>query len=123
MQSLGTRRTLGVETAIYTAVQANALLAIDELDSSLHPDLLEYVIQKFLEEDSSSQMLATVHYDPLLETIDDLIRKDCVWFTEKDETGATSLYSLANFKGLSKMAPSAIRNAYRNGRLGAVPNI
>jgi hypothetical protein len=64
-----------------------------------------------------------MHYDPLLATIDDLIRKDCVWFTEKGEDGASKLYSLTDFKGLGKMSSTSIRNAYRHGLFGALPNI
>ena len=123
LQSLGTKRTLGLETAIYEAIQNNSLLVMDEFDASLHPDLLEFSIQRFLQENSESQMLVTTHYDPLLTTIDDLIRKDNVWFTEKNEDGSSCLYSLTEFKGLGKMSPMSIRNAYRHGRFGALPNI
>lgn len=123
LQSLGTKRTLGLETAIYEAVRSGALLSVDEFDSSLHPDLLEFTIQRFLQEKSESQMIISTHYDPLLATIDDLIRKDCVWFTEKGEDGASKLYSLTEFKGLGKMSSTSIRNAYRHGQFGALPNI
>lgn len=123
LQSLGTKRTLGLETAIFEALHSNSLVVMDEFDASLHPDLLEFSIQKFLQEKSESQMLVTTHYDPLLATIDDLIRKDNVWFTEKNEDGSTSLYSLTEFKGLGKMSSMSIRNAYRHGQFGALPNI
>lgn len=123
MQSLGTKRTLGLETAIYEAVRSQALLNVDEFDSSLHPDLLEFSIQRFLQEKSESQMIISTHYDPLLATVDDLIRKDNVWFTEKGEDGASKLYSLTDFKGLGKMSSASIRNAYRHGQFGALPNI
>lgn len=123
LQSLGTKRTLGLETAIFDALHSNSLVIMDEFDASLHPDLLEFSIQKFLREKSESQMLVTTHYDPLLTTIDDLIRKDNVWFTEKNEDGSTSLYSLTDFKGLGKMSAMSIRNAYRHGQFGALPNI
>lgn len=122
-QSFGTKRTFGLETAIYEALSKNSALLIDELESSRHPDLLEFEIQRFLQEKSQSQMLITTHYDPLLATVDDLIRKDNVWFTEKAADGSTSLYSLAEFKGLGKMSSSSIRNAYRHGQFGALPNI
>jgi hypothetical protein len=123
MQSLGTKRTLGLETTIYEAVRTGALLNVDEFDASLHPDLLEFTIQRFLQEKSESQMIISTHYDPLLATVDDLIRKDSVWFTEKGEDGASKLYSLTDFKGLGKMSSTSIRNAYRHGQFGALPNI
>ena len=66
-------------------------------------------------------MLITTHYPGLLNTIDDLVRKDNIWFVEKDKSGATDLYSLVEFKGLNKI--SKIERAYRKGQSGALPNI
>ena len=83
---------------------------------------VEFVIEQFLSQSNRSQLLVTTHYDPLLNTVgDDLIRKDSVWFTEKDETGNTDLYSLVEYKGLNRI--SSLQKAYRNGVFGALPNI
>jgi len=121
-QSEGTRRTIGIEAAIFEALRKQAFLFIDEIESSLHPDLVEFVIEQFLSQNNRSQLLVTTHYDPLLNTVgDDLIRKDSVWFTEKDETGNTDLYSLVEYKGLNRI--SSLQKAYRNGVFGALPNI
>lgn len=121
-QSEGTKRTIGVEAAIFEAVRKQALLFIDEIEASLHPDLVEFVIEQFLSHQNRAQLLVTTHYDPLLNTVgDDLIRKDSVWFTEKDETGNTELYSLVEYKGLNRI--TSLQKAYRNGVFGALPNI
>lgn len=121
LQSEGTKRTFGIEAAIYEAIKTNGILPIDEIESSLHPELVEFIIEKFLKEKSRSQLIVTSHYDPLLNTVDDLIRKDSVWFTEKEVDGHTTLYSLTDFKGLSKI--SSFQKSYRNGVFGALPNI
>jgi AAA15 family ATPase/GTPase len=121
LESRGTKRVLGLETVIYRARQKKALMMIDELESSLHPALLERVIYDFLQTKDETQMLITTHYDPLLDLVDDLVRKDCVWFTEKGEDGVSSLYSMDEFAGLNKI--SSYRRAYRGGRFGATPNI
>lgn len=121
LQSEGTRKTIGIEAAIYEALKREAFLAVDEIESSLHPELVEYVIEQFLKTKSESQLLVTTHYDPLLNTVDDLIRKDSVWFTEKDGSGNTALYSLVDFKGLNKL--TSFQKSYRNGKFGALPNI
>lgn len=121
LQSDGTTRTLGVETAIYESIKKESFLCIDEIESSLHPELVEFIIQKFLSSSNRSQLLVTTHYDPLLNTVGDLMRSDSVWFTEKDESGATKMYSLSDFKGLKRM--SSYQKAYRNGLFGALPNI
>lgn len=121
LQSEGTRRTFGIEAAIYEAVKDEKFLPVDEIESSLHPDLVEFILEQFLRKKNHSQLLITSHYDPLLNTIDDLMRKDCVWFTEKGEDGCTRLYSLVEFKGLNKI--SSFQKSYRNGVFGALPNI
>ena len=121
LQSEGTHRTIEIETAIFDAVKKNAFLPIDEIESSLHPELVEYIIEQFLKTESKSQLLVTTHYDSLLNTVDDLIRKDSVWFTEKDASGNSALYSLVDFKGLNKL--SSFQKSYRNGKFGALPNI
>lgn len=121
LESYGTRRTLGIETAIYEACSENALLIVDEFETSMHPELMEYAIRRFLTTESHSQMLITTHYDPFLGKIDELIRKDCVWFTEKDMDGSTNLYPLVEFKGLNRMA--SIQSQYLKGKFGAIPNI
>jgi len=120
-QSDGTRRLLGMEAAVFELTRRGSFLMIDEMDASLHPDLMEYILKQFFLESSESQLLVTTHYDGLLRKIDDLIRKDNVWFTEKDKAGVTHLYSLVEFKGLNKI--THIDRAYRNGVFGALPEI
>lgn len=121
-QSAGTKRTIGIEAAIFHALKKQSFLAIDEIEASLHPELVEFIIQQFLSQKSCAQLLVTTHYDPLLNTVgDDLIRKDSVWFTEKDDSGNTDLYSLVEYKGLNRIR--SLQKAYRNGVFGALPNI
>ncbi len=122
LESEGTRRITGLETALYVTLQRNAFLAIDEIESSLHPDLIMFVIKKFLEnKDNRAQLLVTTHYDPLLNETDELFRKDSVWFTDKNESGSTELYSLIEFSGLKRIA--SLQKAYRQGRFGGIPKI
>ena len=121
-QSEGTRRAFGIEAAIYEALKDQSFLPIDEIESSLHPEIVEFVLQRFLGTKGRSQLLITTHYDPLLNTVgDDLIRKDSVWFTEKKESGATDLYSLIEYRGINRIA--SLQKAYRNGVFGALPII
>lgn len=121
-QSEGTRRTFGIETAIFEALRTESFLFIDEIEASLHPELVEFILQEFFLKQSRAQLLVTTHYDPLLNTVgDDLIRKDSVWFTEKKESGSTELYSLVEFRGLNRIA--SLQKAYRNGVFGALPII
>ncbi|MBQ5380136.1 MAG: ATP-binding protein [Paraprevotella sp.] len=116
-ESRGTMRTFGLECALYTAIQKNAFLAIDEIETSLHPKLLEKILFEYLKTSSKSQLIVTTHNDGLLDLVDDLIRKDSVWFSEKDKAGVTDLYKLTDFRGVNRL--SSIREAYRNKRFGA----
>lgn len=97
-------------------------MIVDEIEASLHPQLVFYVLKKFLEQKGNrAQLLITTHYDPLLNEVDELFRKDSVWFTEKNQAGATELYSLVEFSGLNRIA--SLQKAYRQGRFGAIPKI
>lgn len=116
-ESEGTLRTFGLEATLYSAMQNDAFLAIDELETSLHPKLLEKILFEYLKAHSKSQILVTTHNDGLLDLVDDLIRKDSVWFTEKKKSGVTDLYKLTDFRGINRL--SSIREAYRNKRFGA----
>lgn len=116
-ESTGTMRTFGIEAALYDALNNNAVLPIDELETSLHPMLLEKILFEYLKTHSRSQLIVTTHNDGLLDLLDDLIRKDSVWFTEKKKSGVTEFYKLTDFKGLNRL--SSIREAYRNKRFGA----
>lgn len=120
LQSAGTMRTMGLAGVFHRVLTSEGFVAIDELESSLHPILINYLIETFLKESNHSQLLFTTHYDGLLAD-DELLRKDTIWFTEKHEDGASTLYSLSDFNGLNRI--SSVQKAYRYGKFGAIPNI
>ena len=119
-ESVGTMRTFGLEAALFEAIQTQSVLSIDEVDTSLHPKLLEKILFEYLRTSSRTQLLVATHNDGLLDLVDDLIRKDSVWFTEKKKSGITDLYKLTDFRGVNRL--SSIREAYRNKRFGATMN-
>lgn len=116
-ESTGTLRTFGIETALYEANKSGSFLTVDEIETSLHSKLLEDLIYDFLKEQSESQIIITTHNDSLLDLADDLIRKDSIWFVEKQKNGSSNLYKLVDFTGVNRL--SSIRSAYRNKRFGA----
>ncbi|MFA7122998.1 MAG: ATP-binding protein [Candidatus Delongbacteria bacterium] len=120
LQSEGTRRVFGLFGALIDTIEENAFLAIDEIESKLHPRLIEYVIEHFLRNSKQAQLLVTTHYDNLFDE-DDLLRKDNFWFTEKGKDGSTKLYPLVSFNGINRI--SSLQKAYKFGKFGAVPNI
>ena len=116
-ESIGTMRTFGIEAALYEALKSESVLPVDEWETSLHPKLQEKMLFEYLRTNSRSQLIVTTHNDGLLDLVDDLIRKDSVWFTEKKQSGVTDLCKLTDFRGVNRL--SSIREAYRNKRFGA----
>jgi AAA15 family ATPase/GTPase len=125
-ESSGTKRyylLLGILLeALFDNESKVKVIAIDELERSLHPDLVEHFILTFLKvcKRYNFQLIATTHNRELLMN-KDLIRKDVIWFTEKKADGSTDLFSLSDFKEVRK--ENSIYNFYKIGKFGAVPNL
>lgn len=117
-ESDGTRRLLSLTPALHKMSKGKAVFFIDEFDRSMHPMLVYKFIEYFLKActGGSSQVIVTTHETHLLTL--DLLRRDEIWFAEKDRAGATNLYSLTDFKVRNDLR---IRNGYLEGRFGAVP--
>ena len=118
-ESDGTVRTFGLAASMQKLISHNSFLAVDDIESSLHPNLIEFIIERFLQESERAQLLLTTHYDGLLG--DGLLRNDNIWFTEKNKDGSSTLYPLTDFKGLNRLG--SLSDAYKLGKLGAVPNL
>jgi uncharacterized protein len=117
-ESDGTQRLLDFLPAIYALLNSdNVVVFIDEIDQSIHASLLKSLVKKIMNENkTSSQLIFTTHESNLLDL--DIFRQDEVWFVEKDEAGATHLYSLSDFKPRFDLD---VRKGYLNGRFGAIP--
>jgi len=115
-ESQGTLRYFGLGGVLQELLANSHVVAIDELESSLHPDLATFFLQMFLMNSKESQILATTHAQHIMEL--DYMRNDMVWFCEKDEAGGSEYYSAQDFK-LHKN--NNLANFYRSGKLGAKP--
>ena len=117
LESAGTHRFLGMSIVLYYVLHENDFIPIDEVETSIHYELLAYFIKLFLaNSEGSSQLLMTTHDINLLN--EDFIRRDVVWFTDKSRQGATQLKRLSSL-GLHKtMNPY---NAYKQGKLVDLP--
>jgi AAA15 family ATPase/GTPase len=94
---------------------------IDELDHSLHPMMTKLFMEVFfrsLGPDSQRQIIFSTHETHLLDL--DLLRRDEIWFMEKDENQSSRLYSLVEFKPRLDLK---IDKGYLQGRFGAIPFI
>lgn len=118
LESAGTMRYYGLGTILNTLLERNAIIPVDELENSLHPDLFAHFINLFLVNSTYSQLIFSTHNLQSLDTED--LRKDVVWFTEKRNDGSTELFSLDDFNirnGVSFL------NAYNAGKFGAKPTL
>ncbi|WP_043586875.1 AAA family ATPase [Geminisphaera colitermitum] len=117
----GTLRLTHLLPALHLLRNRSAIFVIDEIDRSLHPLLSKSFVRAFLNECTATggQLIFTTHDTAFLDL--DLLRRDEIWFAEKStETGATSLYSLSDYKVRTDLK---IDKAYLEGRFRAVPPI
>jgi len=117
-ESDGTRRLLNLLPALHLLKQGNAVFFIDEIDRSMHPILSKRFLEFFLNSCNGGQhqIIVTTHESNILDL--ELLRRDEIWFAEKDNTGSTRLYSLSDFKVRTDLD---IRKNYLQGRFGAIP--
>jgi len=121
-ESNGTQRYYELSSILLKLINESHFVSIDELDCKMHPDLYQHFIDTYLSNSSQSQLIFTTHMREFLND-KDRYRDDAVWFTEKDNTGATNLYSLADF-GSDILRKSTNRyNADRTRMLGAIPRL
>ncbi len=119
-ESEGTQRLINLIPILFI-LQENPekVIFLDELDRRLHPLLSRRFVEMALQcriSHSQSQLIFTTHDTNLLDL--ELLRKDEIWFVEKNQQGASHLYSLAEFK----INPDVkIEKGYFNGRFGAIP--
>jgi len=122
-ESLGTQKYWGLSGLLQLLITSPILLSIDELESSLHPDLFQHFLLSFLVNSKNSQLLATTHNREILNN-KDIFRHDAIWITDKSNADcASELYSLADFDTSVIRDTSNIYNAYKLGKLGGVPNL
>jgi AAA15 family ATPase/GTPase len=120
-ESAGTVKTFEIAGPIIKALENGSVVFLDELDSRLHPFMVRFFAELFNSihnNQFNAQLICTTH-DVLL--LDEKIRRDQIYFTEKDDCGMSSLYSLCEFKGLRK--ESKLLKMYLLGAFGAVPKL
>jgi AAA15 family ATPase/GTPase len=127
-ESEGTRRLmhlLPVLRQIHQHPNGGQLVAVDELERSLHPALTRRFVEEFLDlcaasPDTTAQMIFTTHDTNLLNGR--LLPPASIWFVEKDRAGATHLYSLAEYPTAQVEALTEhLEDGYLQGRFGAIP--
>ncbi len=126
-ESLGTLEIVELAPYIHDLMHGDEIRAyfIDEIGASIHPVLLQALIRQFNCETPAKsirgQLIFATHETLVLdaEARSAPLRRDQVYFTEKDATGASRLYSIAEFKERNNLN---LRRRYLQGRYGALPS-
>lgn len=121
-ESMGTQIIFCFIPFIMDALNNKRVVVVDELDKSLHPYLVEMIVQMFNDPDinkNGAQLIFNTHDTNLLKL--NILRRDQIWFTEKDDNnGISDLYPLSDF---SVRKTENVERGYMLGRYGAVPFI
>lgn len=127
MESEGTKKIIEISGPVFDTLLHGRVLVVDELDAKLHPLMTRAVVRLFMDPATNpkgAQLIFATHDTNLLSL--SCLRRDQIWFTEKDATESTDLYSLLEFRdprGVKVRHDSSVQKDYINGRYGAIPFI
>ena len=123
-ESAGTVAWLALAVPAVVTLQQGGVLVVDEIDSSLHPHLMEMLIGFFADEQKNplgSQLICTTHDSYLISPQSSVkLKPEQIWLTEKGNDGASELYSLADFP---RHKGANVAKRYLSGRYGGVPSL
>lgn len=121
-ESFGTRALFIIGCHILQALQSGSPFFIDEMDSGLHSYVTQLIVDIFRNErinKKNAQLIFTTHDVNLLDQ--NTIRKDQVWFTEKDEYGVSEIFTLSDFDDVRE--DTLFAKWYLNNKFGGVPSL
>lgn len=126
-ESEGTKKFFHLSGPIIDTLKNGKMLVIDEIDARLHPLLTKQIVKLFNSKETNpanAQLIVVSHDTNLLGS--GFLRRDQIWFTEKDYSEATDLYSMVEYKLPSQKKvrnDAAYQKNYIDGRYGAIPFI
>jgi AAA15 family ATPase/GTPase len=126
-ESAGTNKIFELSGPIFDTLAKGTVLIVDELDAKMHPLISQYVVDLFNNPDTNpycAQLIFTTHDTHLLSSKS--LRRDQIWFTEKDKQECTDLYTIMDIRlpdGTKPRNDSNYERNYINGRYGAIPYI
>lgn len=126
-ESDGTLKMFALYPVLQDALETGGLLCIDELNARLHPLLVRSFLITFLDpkiNKNHAQIIFTTH--DTWQLSNNLLRRDEIWFTDKADDGATTLYSLADFvdeDGVKIRKDESYEKNYLLGKYKAIPSL
>jgi len=118
-ESAGTRKLFALAGPWLDVLNNGLVIFMDELDTSLHPFLVRFLLSLLHNPETNrhnAQLIFATHDTTVLDQT--LLRRDQVWFVEKDADNATRLYPLSDYK---PRKGEALQKGYLYGRYGALP--
>ena len=121
------KRIIQLSGPIFDSLNEGFVLCIDEIDAKMHPLISQFIINLFNDPEKNTknaQLIFTTHDTHLLSS--KMLRRDQIWFTEKDTTEQTDLYNMMDIELPDGSKPRSDANYKRNyiaGRYGAIPYI
>ena len=121
-ESEGTAKLFHLSGPFHDILQNGRTAVVDELEAKLHPHLVAKILSLFQSRETNPRnaQLVFVTHDTHLLSFGNL-RRDQVWFCEKDASGASDFYSLAEMKGVQVRKEANLERQYIRGRYGAIP--
>ena len=122
MDSSGTQKLISIAVLLLSSLYKNKVLVIDKFDDSFHLQISVALLKLFNSNSFECQFILTSHE---LELMDCGMRKDQVYFVEKEFNGESELYSLFDFKDSKDKSRNDITygKRYMEGKYGAIPNV
>ncbi len=126
-ESDGTLKMFALYPALQDTLESGGVLFVDELNARLHPLLVRGFLITFLNPETNpkhAQLVFTTHDSWQLSN--NLLRRDEIWFTEKEQSGVSTLYSLADFvdeDGIKIRKDESYEKNYLLGKYGAIPTL
>lgn len=126
-ESSGTLKMFALYPMLQEVLENGGVFVIDELNARLHPLLVRNFLLTFLNQDiniKNAQLIFTTH--DAWQLSGNGLRRDEIWFTEKDKDGVSTLYSLADFvdeDGDKIRKDANYEKNYLLGKYGAIPTL
>ena len=127
LESAGTLKMFALYPELQEVLEKGSVFFIDELNARLHPLLVRNFILTFLNpkiNTNHAQLVFTTH--DTWQLSNQLLRRDEIWFVEKDTRGLSTLYSLADFvdeDGARIRKDESYEKNYLLGKYGAIPDL
>ncbi len=119
-ESVGTSQFFFIAAPILDTIEKGGVLLIDEFGASLHPMLTRYIVKMFNDKNinkNQAQLIFVTHDTNMLDN--SILRRDQIWFAEKDYYGSTHIYSLSDYKNVRPK--ENFEKNYLQGKYGAIP--